>query len=143
MKRQSLGLALVLAAVAVGVSGVRANAQSYKGTFTLDKQVRWGQAVLPAGNYTLLIDSPQHGSIATIRGEHKSVMVMANAAEEDVSTKASSLLLIGDSRTPSVRALHLAEAGINLYYPVGKRELELEARSRQDALQIPVDIRGK
>jgi hypothetical protein len=68
---------------------------------------------------------------------------MANAAEEDASTKKSSLLLVGESSTPSVRALHLGDAGINLYYPVGKRELELEARSRQDAVQVPVDIRGK
>jgi hypothetical protein len=143
MKRQSLGSALVLAAVAVCVSGVRANAQEFKGTFKLDEQVRWGDAILPAGNYTLLINAPQHGSIATIRGEHKSIMVMANAAEEDASTKASSLLLVGDSSTPSVRALRLAEAKVTLYYPVGQRELELEARNRQDTLRIPVAIRGK
>ena len=143
MKRQSFGLALIVGTVAVCLSGAQANAQSYKGTFKLDEQVRWGAAVLPAGNYTLVINSPERGSIATIRGEHKSIMIMANAAEEDASTKASSLLLIGDSSTRSVRAFHLAEAGMNLYYAVGKYEMELEARNRQDALQIPVDIRGK
>jgi hypothetical protein len=143
MKRQSFGMALVLGSVAVCLSGVRANAQEYKGSFRLDEPVRWGEAVLPAGNYTLVLNSAERGSIAVIRGEHKSIMVMANAAEEDASTKASSLLLVGDSSTPSVRALHLAEAKMSLFYPVGKRELELEARNRQHPILVAVAVSGK
>jgi hypothetical protein len=138
MKRQSFGMALILGSVAVCLSGARANAQEYKGSFRLDEPVRWGGAILPPGEYTLALHSAERGSIAVIRGEHKSIMVMANAAEEDVSTKASSLLLIGDRGTPSVRALHLAEAKMSLYYPVGELELELEARNRQHPILIAV-----
>ena len=147
MKKQSLGVAVVLGAVVLSLAGVRANAQvgaqEYRGEFTLDQQVRWGQSVLDPGQYTVVLHSAERGSIATIRGEHKTIMVMANAAADDAAPKASSLMLIGDSRSRSVRSLHLAEFGVNLYYPVGKREMELEARNAQDASSVPLVFSGK
>ena len=143
MRRRSIGMALAVGAVALGLGGRPAKAQDYKGTFRLDERVRWGQAVLPPGDYTIVLHSIERGSIATIRGPHKTIMVMANGANQDASTKVSSLSLVGDRTTPSVRALHLAESGVDLYYPVGKRALELEALNRQEALSVPVFVRGK
>jgi len=143
MKTQSFGLVLVLGAVAISLSVAAASAQEYKGTFKLDQQVRWGEAILPAGDYTLVLASAERGSIATIYGEHQSIMIMANAAEENASTKGSSLLLVSDRGIPSVRTLHLAEAKMNLYYPVGKPAMELEPHNQQHALQVPVAVSGK
>ena len=146
----SVILALVLSVVALCFGGKRASAQAqaqdsqdYRGTFRLEQEVRWGQAVLPPGEYSIVLHSPERGSIATIRGEHKTVMVMANGAEPDASAKPSSFLLIGDSKTPSVRRLHLAEFGLDLYYPVGKPELEVNARNQHDTFSVPVASVGK
>ena len=138
-------LALVLSVVALCFGGKRASAQAqdYRGTFQLERGVRWGQAVLPPGEYSIILHSPERGSIATIRGQHKTIRVMANGAEPDASAKPSSFLLIGDSKTPSVRRLHLAEFGMDLYYPVGKSELEVKARNQQDAFSVPLATVGK
>ena len=143
----SVILALALSVVALCFGGKRASAQvqaqTYRGMFRLEQEVRWGQAVLPPGEYSIVLHSPERGSIATIRGEHKTVMVMANGAEPDASAKPSSFLLIGDSKTPSVRRLHLAEFGMDLYYPVGKPELEVKARNQQDTFSVPLASVGK
>jgi hypothetical protein len=48
----------VAAVLIAGLFGEATQAQSlYRGKFTLDHQVRWGRAVIPAGKYTLVVDS--------------------------------------------------------------------------------------
>jgi len=47
-----------------GILGQATQAQSiYRGKFTIDHQVRWGQAVIPAGKYTLVVDQLLGGGV--------------------------------------------------------------------------------
>ena len=57
-----------------------ANAQSYRGTFTLPFEAHWGMAVLPAGTYTLSTNAPANASIIDVRGNGKQVMVLTGAS---------------------------------------------------------------
>jgi hypothetical protein len=56
------------AVLTVGLLGQATQAQSqYRGKFTLDHPVRWGQALLPAGNYTLVVDYLLGNSVAVAK----------------------------------------------------------------------------
>jgi hypothetical protein len=57
IRKVSLLKVLVLFVGALGASVIPASAQSTKGTFTLAHKVRWGTAVLPAGDYAFSVDT--------------------------------------------------------------------------------------
>src|SRR5690348_16250158 len=71
--RLVLYVALTLLTGCFGVG--RAHAQSLNGKFTLPVETRWGQAVLPAGDYNLTRDEDDWKHVITIRGQAFVAMV--------------------------------------------------------------------
>lgn len=143
MKVRSLFASLVLGILAVCLAQARANAQAFQGQFTLQEEARWGVGTLPAGNYTFTIGSLQPGGIVAIRGEGKAIMAVAGSRNDDVSSDPSSLLLVRRAGAFTVRSLHLAEVGVDLYYPAGKAPMQIQADNRQDVVRVPVIATGK
>jgi hypothetical protein len=120
-----------------------ANAQSpFKGKFTLQHETRWGQAVLPAGDYILTFDN--HLSNILIVRDTKSLHAVAyepaNNAQD--STEGESALLIGVRGSQQVvHSFRLADLGQTFIYDrtLARRAVE-EARQPQ---AVPVIVAEK
>jgi hypothetical protein len=102
------GLALLAACFVAG----HANAQVFRGRFTLPFQARWGQATLPAGDYSFTLDSV--GPTCTLhlyRGKNGVGMILAQSYDKSYSGHAVLTVEQG-----TVRTLRLPELGIVLQY---------------------------
>ena len=91
----------------------------FTGKFTLPREVHWGTAVLPAGDYTLSVDHTTSNGIVTIRQGRKNVAMMLSQGVDTTGVAGgSSLLIVGDR----IQSLHLAPAGVTYHYAVPKKE---------------------
>ncbi len=129
------GLALLAACFAAG----HANAQVFQGKFTLPFQARWGQATLPAGDYSLTLDSVDMKS--TLRVSHgRNIVGMIVAQSFDKTDSGRPELTVEQG---TVRSLRLPELGIILQYaPQGPKHLTAP-EERQLAQLVPVTAASK
>jgi hypothetical protein len=141
MKNRTMWTSLMLAVLGICLTQAPANAQEFRGHFTLPEQVRWGLAVLPAGEYQLELNTIGVASVVEIRGQGKAVMAMAKFRQTDTASEPSALLLVRDGQTLTVRTLHMAELGTDLFYG-NPAESRMLAQNR-DTLRVPVTINGK
>jgi hypothetical protein len=120
-----------------------ANAQNlFKAKFTLREQVRFGQAVLPPGDYTIEQASAQTPAMATVRSsdEQKAWMVMAIQRGDSRSASAF-LFLTGSGDQLHVQYLNLPELGLRLVYePAAAPVPEVEIAKTQ---AVPVTLAKK
>ena len=72
-----------LGLIAATVSAMPASAQAaFKGSFTLTSDVRWGQANLPAGDYTFTLESSAMPARIVVRGANGSQFVLTSWTDE-------------------------------------------------------------
>jgi len=114
-------LAIVaIALIAVCAAPAPAAAQdAYKGRFTLTSDVRWGQAALPAGEYTFSLKSAALPAQILVHGPNGFAFVMTSSTE----TKKGDASFINIERRGGMRVvsdLYLAELGIDLRYSAPK-----------------------
>jgi len=100
--------------------GSAANAQSavINGKFTLQHETRWGQAMLPAGDYQLTIDDNQGFETLVLcdARSHRQIAIEFAGVREG-SSKGASALLIGRQGTQRVvYSLTIAELGETFVY---------------------------
>lgn len=124
-------LLVVFATLMLG-TGAHAQTAVFSGKFTLSYQVHWGQAMLPAGDYSIRFSSIH--SPAVIRSmDGKIAVFVATAARSQDSEKGPSSLTIvtrGDER--KVVSMNLPEARVSLVYsPLTKAERESLAKGNQ------------
>jgi hypothetical protein len=120
---------VVLATCALAVG---ANAQSsFVGSFTLPHEVHWGGVLLPAGQYTISIDSPEGPAvIRSARGENK--MFTPAPVSTDCEKGGSSLFVTVDGGEHRVRSLNLPQLGrLLVYKPLSKEERGMLAQQKQ------------
>jgi hypothetical protein len=129
---------------AIATAAVAANAQnSFEAKFQLTSPARWGDAVLPAGEYTFAIDSMEQPVRAFIHSTDKKVgIVMLALASENAAPGGSYLFLTGEGTNRTVRSINLPQLGMALVYkPLRQREREtLYAHASQT---VPVQIAKK
>jgi hypothetical protein len=116
---------VVLFSIVVGA--VAANAQAtLHGKFELASETRWGKAVLPAGAYSLTIDSTQQPVRIIIQAVNGNTAAMAFAETSvDAAPGGSYLFITGSGADRMVRSLNLPQLGRSLVYePLTKRERE-------------------
>ena len=112
-----------------------ANAQSpFKGKFTLQHETRWGQAVLPAGQYLLTFDNHISNMLVVRDAESLEMVAYEPANVRQDSTGGESALLIairGSQQT--VHSLRIAELGQVFVYDraLGNGRAVEEARQTQ------------
>jgi hypothetical protein len=119
------------------------NAQpSYTGKFTLPHEARWGSVVLPAGSYSILMDSPSAPALVwSANGETKMFTTPPMIADSEKSAAAITMTVNGNERI--VRSLNLPELGKSFTYkPLTKAERELFAKTGQIET-VPVVIARK
>ena len=119
--------------IATFVFTAAANAQpSFAGKFTLPYEVRWGQAVLPAGDYVIRLDStvspakisPANGSSAGVYTEYPLV--------EDSHMSGVYLTITNHANQRRVRSLNLPQLGkVIVFAPLTKSEREAYAKAGQ------------
>lgn len=140
--RTSTLIRVVFLALAATVASVGLlSAQDAKGTFTLPFEVRWGTAVLPAGDYSFKIDNTDY--TVTIRGENQAAMVLSLARSIDNHAGSNALIIARHGKRGTVRALRLAEQNVVFTYPAPKGEPRTLAQAPELLQRIPVFVSGK
>ncbi|MGD0221650.1 MAG: hypothetical protein ABSF71_04880 [Terriglobia bacterium] len=125
-------LGLVLLAVCFNAG--HASAQMFQGKFTLPFEARWGQAILPAGEYSFKLD----GVCATCalylsRGTQNVAMILAWGQYENHAGHAELSVVRG-----TVRTLRLPEIGVVLQYPSPQRKHLTAPEERELARIVPI-----
>ena len=121
------------------------NAQTgIHGKFTLASETRWGQAVLPAGDYELRFVNDNVGPILAIRDAKalRGVAYERVDVQEDSANGASALLISTRGAQHVVCSLTIAELGKTFIYerPPARGRAEEEARETQT---IPILVAKK
>jgi hypothetical protein len=143
--RNATRLTLFAAALlATSLFAGTANAQSpFKGKFTLTHETRWGQAVLPAGHYTLTFDNHISNLLVVRDATSLRPVALEPTNDRQDSGEGGSALLIGTRGSrPVVHSLRLAELGETFIYDpalAGRSAVE-EARHAQ---AVPVIVAKK
>ncbi|PYU35027.1 MAG: hypothetical protein DMG31_04785 [Acidobacteria bacterium] len=123
---------LVIAALTTCAFAAAANAQaSFTGKFTLPYEVRWGTAVLPAGDYSIRMESSSAPALVwSAGGENKMFTVTPIAANSEKGAARLYITFVRGERR--VRSLNLPELGRSLIYePLTKNEREILAQAGQ------------
>jgi|SRR5208337_2163368 len=130
-----LGLALLAACFNAG----HASAQVFQGKFTLPFEARWGQATLPAGDYSFTLDSVRKTCALRLhRGNNNVALILSQAQDENYSGQAKLTVVAG-----TVRALSLPGIGLVLEYPPQHHGYLTAPEERKIAQIVPVATTGK
>ena len=122
---------LVVFAVLISVVGANAQTAVFLGRFTLSYPVRWGQSVLPAGQYSIRftsIHSP--ATIHSMDGKIAAFVMTARSADSEKGPSSLTVVTRGNERR--VASMNLPDARVSLVYsPLTKAEREELAKARQ------------
>lgn len=117
---RKLGYAALLAATIFNYAPTMASAEEpSRGHFKLAHEVRWENAVVPAGEYTFSYDPDSISPVLTITkvdGPRASFMLMVPAKDESLKNDANSLVLESTPGGSYVSTLKLAESGVTLHF---------------------------
>jgi hypothetical protein len=134
---------LLLAVLAAGLSASLASAQEFEGKFTLPFEARWGQAVLPPGDYTFTVNDASSGKNIIVRGDSLTVIVFSNGGISDYKdTEHSELIAVRSGGGYRIVALQLAPLGLSLQYMMPKTEREVLAQAPQLIQRVSVRMGG-
>ncbi|MGD0326655.1 MAG: hypothetical protein ABSD45_23280 [Terriglobia bacterium] len=136
---------LLLAVVVAGLSASLASAEEFQVKFTLPFEARWGSAVLPAGDYSLNLDTDKSPCVAIVRqGRQNLAMVVGYPQTEQREVAGpTALIAVRSGGEYTIRELHLAKAGVVLEYMAPKAEPQNLAQASQLILRVPVSMTGK
>jgi hypothetical protein len=119
-----------------------ANAQTVAGKFTLPVKAHWGQATLPAGDYSFVLERWPDAKIQVIRAGKPVAFVVDQGTSMDASG-ASSMTVVRNGAGYSICDLNLPGIGKVLHYAPTKPARNSAAREREVArLNIPVTATG-
>jgi hypothetical protein len=92
-------------------------AEDARGKFTLAREVRWGTAVLPAGDYSYTVEHHSAGTVVlrSLSGG-PSAIVLASSSSLAASTVAPRLMLVQRSRDWYVTSMIVEGGGEELYF---------------------------
>ncbi len=117
---RNLGYAALLAATILNYAPTLASAEEpSRGHFKLTHEVRWENAVIPAGEYAFSYDPDSLAPVLTITkvdGPRASFMLMVPAKDESSKKESNVLVLESTAAGSYVSALKLAESGVTLHF---------------------------
>jgi len=126
------------------MAAVVGNAQTaLHGKFQLTSQARWGKAVLPAGEYSFVINSTEQPVRIVIQSaDGKTSAVQLAESTSGPSLGGNYLFITGSGADRTVRAINLPSLGTSLIYqPLSAREREaLYSKASQT---VPLQIAKK
>jgi hypothetical protein len=122
---------LALAAMSFTPSLAAAD-ETARGKFTLTHNVRWGSAVVPAGDYEFSYDPSEPSPVLTItkiNGTHAAFMMLVTNTEASKPSDSNQLLLQTGADGSYVSTMQLAECGITLHFMVPSHSLKQLAKA--------------
>ena len=132
-----LGL-LAVGLLAVGLNVKAADVAVFQGKFTLTSATRWGQATLPAGEYSFTLDHANAGSVITVhQGTRNVAQIMALGMSDSNSGRSEMLAEDG-----TVLEVNLPTIGVRLEYAAPKFNHRAAPREPLAAQIIPVATKG-
>jgi hypothetical protein len=103
------------------------SAQNAAGTFTLTHEVRWQNAVVPAGKYRFVVGANGPSEVLTLRKFDGSAgfMLLVVDSEKSLASDDSQLLVVSRPSGSFVSTMQLPEFGMTLHFavPVENREV--------------------
>ena len=134
-----LGTMVLAALLTAGLAS--AKEKEFVGNFTLTSETRWGNAVLPPGDYSFELNLTT--DLITVRGQKQTVMIMSQVHDTDAHVESSALILVSRSGKRVIRALQLASDKVVLVYPIPKENREEVAQGPVLIERVPITINGK
>jgi hypothetical protein len=112
--------AAVLTLSALNFAPSLTSAQEAAGSFTLDHDVRWQNAVVSAGKYRFSVgNSPSELlTLHNLAGNGETFMLLVTDSEISQSSDSSRLVMVSRSTGSFVSAMHLPEFGMTLRFLV-------------------------
>jgi hypothetical protein len=108
-----------LLSVGFGASASQAQ-EIYKGSFTLDRQIQWQNATMPAGRYTFTVTSTARSKPIRVTGPDGTVFQMPLVTEQTNVGDQSKLILEWRGDNLCVREMDLAQVGLSISYHMPK-----------------------
>jgi hypothetical protein len=139
-------LFLVVFFIACQIHAV-ASAQSanLQGKFRLQHEVRWGKAVLAAGDYSITVDSkmtPENTTYVIVRSANGKNVAVAMATASGKPEPGGSSIFVANDGTRRVRLLNLPKQDHSLSFgPLSKRDREQLYEARTEV--VPVTLAEK
>jgi hypothetical protein len=142
MKHQARFVMLLTLAVVVAFAATGTAQGAYSGTFTLPYEVQWGRAVLPAGDYSLAMDSIKGPlSVRDASGRTRALLFGSNAFPKADQPTALLVTVVGHNRV--VRSFNCPAWGTNqIYKPFTQEERDRLADGVR-AETIPVRLASR
>ena len=126
-----------LAALSLGALATNGNAGNiYQGKFTLPFETHWGNATLPAGDYTFAMSSASSNYRLYIRGEKVDAIILTSSADEKVVSSHAQLNLVDIADVQNVETFEAPELGLTFSYGtpsqkhVGRKEAHQKMASQ-------------
>ena len=108
---------------------------SFAGKFTLPYEVHWGQAVLPAGNYSIRMGPAGPAKISATDGTRSIFTNIPVVADSEKGSTHLTITSSGNERT--VRSLNMPELGkMVIFAPLTKAEREAAKAGHVDTLPV-------
>jgi hypothetical protein len=135
---------IALLALALCFSAGFGKAQNaYEGKFTLPFEAHWGEAVLPAGDYTISMRSATEQYLLFVRGEGKTAMIMAQGTSTKTVSDNSHLTVVDTGGNQAITELAAGHFGLTFSYATPKMKKTTEASLHNPVLNLPVSTTGK
>ena len=107
--------------LSIGLGASAAQAQAiYKGSFTLDREVRWQNATMPAGDYTFTVESTTRTKPVLVSGPNGQIFQLPLVTAQTKIADQSKLILEWRGDNLCVREMDLGQVGLNIRYHVPK-----------------------
>jgi hypothetical protein len=144
MKRTLTVLKLsALAAVAACGLGGTASAQSFpvRGRFTLPYEVRCGKALLPAGQYT--IDIQSRYAPALVRGVGRSNAILGPGSVDSATARPTSLRILRRENQSILQSFNWREGDLVFVYEGLTRAEQKRLAMNEDSAVVPIAMAQK
>jgi hypothetical protein len=111
------------AGLALGALATSGNAQNaYQGKFTLPFETQWGNATLPAGDYTFVMSSASSDYRLYIRGAQVNAIIRATSADHRGVSDHAQLNLVDIADVQNVQTFDAPELGLTFSYATPKQK---------------------
>ncbi len=142
MQRNRIWVLVTLLGLVALLAPGFACAQELRGKFTLPFEARWGQTLLPAGEYTFMVNS-EGPRWMRVQREGQTFTFMPAYWSTTKDKDASALIVARRGDSAAIRSLYLKEIGLTLHYAAPKPGTEMMAKGPVLIERVPLTISGK
>jgi len=140
IRNNTLLRALALGVLASCMGAAVAHAQTFRGTFSLSAEVRWGAATLQAGDYTFNSEGVRAGNMLQVIQGGKVVATVLPQGQNPAVSGQSVLVIAEGKGGGTVREIRLPDIGVVLYYGPHNPKRGTAAEERETARLIPIAL---